>query len=181
MEISAQKTEGTDTWSYSWNAENELTKVEKNSAEIARYAYDPLGRRVEKIAGGITTTYAYDGEDVLREVRGSTTLKYVHGSGIDEPLGADDGAGPSFFHGDVLGSVVKATIELCISNRHQERKRGGRSEPVTKERRSEGRRRAFWLRLSSLAMSSSRLSGRPFARAALQWFQTRSSGLRSGA
>ena len=52
----AHKTEGTDTWGYTWNAENQLTKVEKNGAELARFAYDPLGRRVEKVAGGVTTS-----------------------------------------------------------------------------------------------------------------------------
>ena len=57
----ATKTEGTDTWAYKWNAENQLTKVEKNGAEEARFAYDPLGRRVEKVAGGVTTSYTYDG------------------------------------------------------------------------------------------------------------------------
>ena len=53
----ATKAEGTDNWAYSWNAENQLVKVEKNEAEVARFAYDPLGRRVEKVvAGGVTTT-----------------------------------------------------------------------------------------------------------------------------
>ena len=43
----ASKTEGTDNWTYTWNAENQLTKVEKNGAEVARFAYDPRGRRLE--------------------------------------------------------------------------------------------------------------------------------------
>jgi YD repeat-containing protein len=42
------RTEGSDTWGYEWNAENQLTKVEKNSVEQARFSYDPLGRSVEK-------------------------------------------------------------------------------------------------------------------------------------
>lgn len=68
------------------DAENRLERVLKNSVEQARFAYDPKGRRVEKVAGGVTTAYTYDGEDILREVAGSSTLKYVHGPGIDEPL-----------------------------------------------------------------------------------------------
>ena len=103
------KTEGTDTWTYTWNAQNRLTKVEKNGAEQARFAYDPLGRRVEKVAGGVTISYTYDNEDILREVRGSTTLKYVHGLEIDEPLAVDDGTALSYYHFDGLGSVVKTT------------------------------------------------------------------------
>jgi RHS repeat-associated protein len=104
-----QKTEGTDTWTYSWNAENLLTRVEKNAAEVARFSYDPIGRRVEKVAGGVTTSYVYDGEDILREVRGATVLKYVHGLGVDAPLARDDGAGLASLHADGLGSIVKMT------------------------------------------------------------------------
>ena len=103
------KTEGTDNWTYSWNAENQLTKVEKNGVELARFAYDPLGRRVEKIAGGVTTGYTYDGVDILRETRESITLKYVHGPEVDEPLAVDDGAALSYLHADGLGSIVKTT------------------------------------------------------------------------
>jgi YD repeat-containing protein len=68
----ATKTEGSDNWVYSWNAENQLTKVEKNGSEIARFAYDPLGRRVEKVAGGVTTNYTYDRRQILREARGAS-------------------------------------------------------------------------------------------------------------
>lgn len=58
----AAKTEGSDSWTYTWNAESQLTRVERNGAEQARFSYDPLGRRVEKIAGGATTTYTNSGD-----------------------------------------------------------------------------------------------------------------------
>jgi RHS repeat-associated protein len=103
------KTEGTDNWVYTWNAENQLTKVEKNGSEVARFAYDPVDRRVEKAVGGVTTAYAYDDDSIVRETRGSTVLRYIQGTGADEPLAVDDGAGLSYFHGDGLGSVVKTT------------------------------------------------------------------------
>jgi RHS repeat-associated protein len=103
------KTEGTDVWGYEWNAENQLTRVTKNSLEQAGFAYDPLGRRVEKLAGGATSSFTYDRDTALREVRGGTTLKYVHGPGIDEPLALDDGTALSYLHADGLGSIVKAT------------------------------------------------------------------------
>ena len=35
------KTEGTDTWGYEWNADNELTRVTKNSVEQARFSLRP--------------------------------------------------------------------------------------------------------------------------------------------
>ncbi|HEY2946338.1 MAG TPA: RHS repeat-associated core domain-containing protein, partial [Vicinamibacteria bacterium] len=105
-----QKVEGSTTWTYEWNAENQLKRVLQNGSEVARYAYDPLGRRVEKVAGGATTTWTYDAEDILREISGTSTLKYVHGPGIDEPQAQEDGTGTlSYFHADGLGSVVKTT------------------------------------------------------------------------
>lgn len=109
----ASKTEGTDTWTYTWtytwNAENQLTTVEKNGVEVARYAYDPLGRRVEKVAGGMTTSLAYDATDLLREVRGATTARYVHGMGVDVPLAREQDGSTSYLHADALGSVVSTT------------------------------------------------------------------------
>ena len=92
-----------------WNAENQLTRVTKNSVEQARFKYDPHGRRVEKVAGGVTTTWAYDSEDILRQIAGATTLKYIHGLGVDEPLATDDGSALSYFHADALGSAVRTT------------------------------------------------------------------------
>jgi RHS repeat-associated protein len=103
------KTEGTDNWTYSWNAENQLTRVTKNSIEQARLAYDPEGRRVEKVAGGVTTTYTYSGDRILREIRGATPLKYIHGPDVDEPLAVDDGTALSYYHADGLGSVTRTT------------------------------------------------------------------------
>jgi RHS repeat-associated protein len=104
------KTEGSDNWVYSWNAENQLTKVEKNSVEQARFSYDPLGRRVEKVAAGVTTSYTYDGDDIIRETRGATVLKYVYNLGIDEPLAREDtGGDAAYYHVDGLGSIVKRT------------------------------------------------------------------------
>ena len=105
----ASKTEGTDTWTYSWNAENELTKVERNGAEVARFSYDPKGRRVETSTGGMTTGYTYEGRNTLRERRGAITLQYAHAGGIDAPLAVDMAGALSYFHADGLGSVAKIT------------------------------------------------------------------------
>ena len=81
----------------------------KNSVEQARFAYDPMRRRVEKVAGGVTTTYTHDQASILREISGVTTLKYVQGPSIDEPLATEGGTGLSYLHADVLGSVTKTT------------------------------------------------------------------------
>src|SRR5262249_39919890 len=36
-------------WNYVWDAENRLVQVLKDGSEVAHFAYDPLGRRVEKV------------------------------------------------------------------------------------------------------------------------------------
>jgi RHS repeat-associated protein len=109
----ASKVEGTDTWGYEWNARNELTRVTKDGGEQARFAYDPMGRRVERVAGGVTTNYTYDRADILREFRGESTFKYVHGPDTDEPLAREDPSGAlNYYHPDGLGSVAKRTSQV---------------------------------------------------------------------
>jgi RHS repeat-associated protein len=110
------KVEGSTTWTYEWNATNQLKRVLSNGVEVARYSYDPLGRRVEKVAGGVTTSYVYDGTDILRETRGGTASTYIHGPRIDEPLAKDSNGTLSFFHADGLGSVVKTTDQAGAVN-----------------------------------------------------------------
>jgi RHS repeat-associated protein len=98
-----------------WNADNQLKRALLNSSEIARFAYDPLGRRVEKVAGGVTISYTHDGANILREVRGATTLEYIHGPGVDEPLAQEDPAGAlTYYHADGLGSVVRRTNQAGV-------------------------------------------------------------------
>lgn len=36
---------------------------------------------MEWVAGGVTTSYPYDVEDLLREIRGASAFKYIHGPG----------------------------------------------------------------------------------------------------
>jgi YD repeat-containing protein len=107
------KTELGHAWGYVCNATGKL-QVTLDQQEVARFGYDPLGRRVEKVAGGVTTSYVYDGMDILRktvtDAMGSTVVKYVHGPGIDEPLAEEAASGTlSFFHADGLGSIVGTT------------------------------------------------------------------------
>lgn len=105
----ATKNDGTDPWTYEWDAENRLTRVTRNGAEVARHRYDALGRRVGKTASGVTTTYTYDGEDIVRETVGSTSRVYVHGPGIDEPLARVTDSTATYLHADGLGSIVNHT------------------------------------------------------------------------
>jgi RHS repeat-associated protein len=101
--------DGTKTFEY--DAENRLTRVLSGGSEVARFSYDGLSRRTERIAGGVTTTYVYDTESVLEE-RLSTggTLRYVDGPLVDQHWAAQDGGGTvSYYLTDHLGSVVQVT------------------------------------------------------------------------
>jgi RHS repeat-associated protein len=80
--------------------------------EQARFAYDALGRRLEKTAAGVAASYTYDGQDVIRKREGTTRLDYVFATGIDEAISADDQASASYFHTDGLGSVVRVSDGL---------------------------------------------------------------------
>ena len=114
------KVDGPDTWTYEWTAENQLKRVLKNGAEVARYAYDALGRRIERVVGPVVYRYLYDGEDVLQENFSSPIEEegmvdppphlYVHGPGIDEPLAVKHGNDVVWhYHADGLGSILGAT------------------------------------------------------------------------
>ena len=107
-----QKTDSTGTWTYTWNAENQLVRVTKDGADVATFAYDAMGRRVERVAGGLATSYAYDAEDILRKTRGTTAYGYAHGPAVDEPLAREDSSGaPAYYHADGLGSILGMTDE----------------------------------------------------------------------
>jgi RHS repeat-associated protein len=100
--------EGTKT--YEWDGANRLIRVLDGGGEVARFVYDGLGRRSQRIAGGVTRTYVYDGEDILEE-RLSTgpTSRYVHGLGIDQPLARVEAGAPTYYLADHLGSIVQET------------------------------------------------------------------------
>ena len=105
-----------ETWTYTWNALNQLTSASRNGALQASFQYDPLGRRVVKSTPVKVTTYTYDGADILREnvTAGgiTTTSYYVHGPSIDEPLAKETGGVMTYYHADGLGSIVKETSAL---------------------------------------------------------------------
>ena len=105
------------TYLYYYDCENRLTEVNDiNDCPVACYAYDYLGRRVSKTAGGTTTKYCYDGDQVIAEYEGgSLKRKFIYGPGIDEPVMMIDVAGETettyYYHFDGLGSVAAVSDE----------------------------------------------------------------------
>jgi RHS repeat-associated protein len=98
------------TKTFEWNARDELVRVLDNGIEIAAFAYDGYGRRVQKSAGGVTRAYVYDEDDIAEErVTGGGVSRHVHGPAIDQPLATVDGSGTTYYLADHLGSIVQRT------------------------------------------------------------------------
>ncbi|MCR4336507.1 MAG: hypothetical protein NUV91_01695, partial [Candidatus Omnitrophica bacterium] len=108
---------------YTYDAENQLIRIDLPAAGFAEYKYDGLGRRIQKNANGEITKYVYDNEDIVLEFSRNSSLKsrYTHGLGIDEPLlmerdvngNAQLAADERFaYHTDGLGSIVDLTNNL---------------------------------------------------------------------
>jgi len=94
-------------YQYDYDCENRLTT---SATPVCFYRYDFAGRRVSKQAGGVTTKYCYDGDQVIAEYEGSTLKrKFIYGPGIDEPVCMTDVADSNkkyYYHFDGLGSVI---------------------------------------------------------------------------
>src|SRR5262249_50197222 len=98
-----------------------------DSALIAVYSYDGMGRRIQKVVTNSgsqngTTDYVLDGQQEIEERTGSGTLtvQYVYGSALNQPLvidrnldadGTATGAGDQrlFYYQNVMGSVYALT------------------------------------------------------------------------
>ena len=124
-----QKTHKTSkaTTKYDWDIENRLIQVTKHETEDAlpsetiTYAYDALGRRIEKNINGNIKRYVYDSEDILMEFNGENFFQkfYLHGLGIDDPLAMiedntdtredTEDLKAHYYHKDGLGSITSLT------------------------------------------------------------------------
>ncbi len=95
-------------YTYEYDYENRLNKITKNSSTKAEYTYDALGRRIEKIADGVTTRYYYDGWRVLTETDENEAVQreYVYGNYLDEVLIKVEDNEDIYYAHDHLFSVV---------------------------------------------------------------------------
>ena len=98
------------TSSFSWNDRNQLTGVTQGTNSWS-YAYDPLGRRIEKTAKGIETKYLYDGQNVARETTEGNTAELLNGLHPDERFARTTSAGTDSYLTDELNSTLALTGE----------------------------------------------------------------------
>jgi len=101
--------DGTNT--YSWDARNHLTGI--SGGVSASFVYDPFGRRAEKVIGGTTTQFLYDGLNPLQELDSASppnaTANLLTGLNIDEYFTRADASGTATFLSDALGSTIGLT------------------------------------------------------------------------
>ncbi|HYG46791.1 MAG TPA: RHS repeat-associated core domain-containing protein [Allosphingosinicella sp.] len=102
--------DGSTTFTY--DAENRL--VSASGAKNATLTYDPLGRLWQVSGPAGTTSFLYDGHELVAEYDGSGTLlrRYVHGAGADDPILWYEGAGVAgrrSLFADHQGSIVAVT------------------------------------------------------------------------
>lgn len=93
------------TTAFGYDDENRLT-----SGNGATLAYDPAGRLFQ-VSKSSTSKFLYDGSDIIAEYDGSGNLlrRFVHGTGIDQPLVWYEGSGTSdrrSLFADERGSIV---------------------------------------------------------------------------
>lgn len=83
--------------------------------KLTQYAYDALGRRIQKVLDALgtpqTTRYFYDGWRVIEEQTGAgaTMATYVHGLYIDEVLNMQRGGQNYSYHADDLYNIMAVT------------------------------------------------------------------------
>ena len=98
------------TYTYVWNARNQLTQLMQGATVVADYQYDGFGRRRQKSINGVTTQFLYDGENFVQEqnAAGAETANLLTGLGLDSaysrsPVGS---GGTSNFLVDHLGTII---------------------------------------------------------------------------
>ncbi|MCL4835903.1 MAG: hypothetical protein KJZ86_25920, partial [Caldilineaceae bacterium] len=88
---------------YTWNGENRLASVARNSSLLESYAYDVDGNRIKKVSGAVTTRTFFPAV-YEEEVSGSTTTAIKHYSFNGQIIAVRKGGVLSYVHSDHLGS-----------------------------------------------------------------------------
>ena len=90
---------------FTYDVFNRLVEVRSNGQAVAQYVYDALNRRTEKIVGAQTTFSYYSGDDLIEEVTGGQTNRYVYQDAIDSPVAMIRGAAVYYYLRDWQNNV----------------------------------------------------------------------------
>ncbi len=98
---------GSTTMKYAYDYQDDLVTVTKvvgsTKTLVQKNVFDGMGRRVEQVAGGVTTVYMYQGTDVIYYKAGSTATKLFYADGMQ--IARITGSTTYYYHEDELGSV----------------------------------------------------------------------------
>ncbi len=99
---------GSTVTGLTYDALNRTIQASKTGISAQTYGYDDQGRRISKTVGSATTSFLYNGPDIIAEYSSWTAPNalYTHGPGMDDPIIRQAGATTQYFHQDGLGSVV---------------------------------------------------------------------------
>jgi RHS repeat-associated protein len=108
-----QKTKGLDTWMYTYDHANRLTKIEKNSTAEGEYVYDGDGKRIQATENSVTTMYIYSGLKTLYEENTTGSACYIFGptGTIAKRTTINQETHTYYYHTDHLGSTRLVTDE----------------------------------------------------------------------
>ena len=95
---------------YVWNARNQLISI--TGSVTATFQYDAVARRRTKTIASVTTSFLYDGDNVVQEQSGGTAN--ILTGGIDEFFSRSESAGTSSLISEALGSVIALTDSAGI-------------------------------------------------------------------
>ena len=88
---------------YTYNADNQLTRISGQDIS-AVYTYYPNGLRKTKTVGGQTTTYIWDGDQLIAET-GANNRRYIRGLSLIASVGSEF----RYYLHDAHGNVVALT------------------------------------------------------------------------
>ncbi len=102
------KTDVSGTTGYQWDSRGRLTRATLPNGQVVDYSYDAMGRRISRAASGVTTTFQYNGVDVVIDrINNGSAYDYLNGMGIDDKLRQSGGAwGSLYFFQDHLGGIT---------------------------------------------------------------------------
>jgi RHS repeat-associated protein len=94
---------------FTYDAENQLTRIDFPNSTNSTYRYDGLGRRIERNINGVITQHVYDERRILFDYSaGAVTARYAYGINVDEVLSVRRGGADVILQSDPLGSVIRA-------------------------------------------------------------------------
>ena len=99
------QSDGTNT--YTWDARGRLASI--SGPNSATFQYDALGRRISKTVNGVTTSFLYEGFNVVQEQSVSLGNANLLNGGIDEVFTRYDSGGAWSPLRDVLGSHISVS------------------------------------------------------------------------